>query len=528
VQNGADTDLQWDQNGATGGATWNTLVHFQNTTASAFTTDTFSLGYNPDGSGINGQTLTGTDAGETITGTLGDDTINALGGNDTVYGRAGADNIDGGAGYNYLYGEAGDDVIKGGDDGNGMDGGDGTDTLNGGIGQDSMTGGNGNDTLNGGAGADYMYDTSGNNVLKGGDGDDQMYGYSGNNTLDGEAGNDYLETSGGKSVLNGGDGNDTLYSRGNDALSGGAGNDILSIFSQATTVDSGDGDDVIYVNGSVVQGLTTGAGADTIYLRAFSKLTVTDFTPGANGDKLNLDAILSNLSGWDGSSNPFGAGYLRLVPNGTDTDLQWDQNGATGGATWSTLVHLQNTTATAFTTDNLTPGYNPDGSGINGQTLTGTDASETINGTIGDDTISALGGDDKLYGNNGNDKLDGGDGNDLLAGGAGADTLTGGAGSDRFDMNPSGSLDTITDFDATKAASSGGDVLDLADLLSGYDPAKLDDFIRLTVAGNDTVVSVDGNGSAGGAQFEQVAMLQGLTGLNLNSLIANGNFALAA
>ena len=124
--------------------------------------------------------------------------------------------------------------------------------------------------------------------------------------------------------------------------------------------------------------VTTGTGSDLINLYApggSAVITVTDFTPGAGGDVVGLayfSGVLSRLSGWDGSSNPFGAGYLQLTQNGADTDLQWDQDGPTAGSSWQTLLHFQNTNVSDFTSANFNPGYSPDGGGIAGSTITGT------------------------------------------------------------------------------------------------------------------------------------------------------------
>ena len=182
-------------------------------------------------------------------------------------------------------------------------------------------------------------------------------------------------------------------------------------------------------------------------------ITVTDFTAGAGGDMFRLSgddgALLSLLSGWDGSSNPFGSGFLRLQQSGADTLLQWDQDGTAGGANWETLVVFQNTDADDFTDANFVPGYDPDGSAPAGETITGTEDDDTLTGTIGDDTINALGGDDIVFGGwpaptsiNGGDGFDflngeadddiieGGNDDDFLSGGDGNDQLFGQAGND--------------------------------------------------------------------------------------------------
>ena len=221
-------------------------------------------------------------------------------------------------------------------------------------------------------------------------------------------------------TTDGGAGNDVLTG-GNDAdfLSGGTGDDML---------DGGDGDDVLvggvgakaadrrarrrpdhrrrlerraddrrrrrqrlhpYRLAPFASTITTGTGSDTIELihadAGNAGVTVTDFTPGAGGDILEIlgdeGALLSLLSGWDGTSNPFGTGFLRLEQSGADTLLQWDQDGAANGANWDTLVVLQNTDATTFTDANFLPGFPPGGGEPAGETITGTDDGEALSGT---------------------------------------------------------------------------------------------------------------------------------------------------
>jgi VCBS repeat-containing protein len=346
---------------------------------------------------LDGLEIIGTDAGETLTGTINGDRIEARGGNDTVIGLPGADNISGGAGSDSLSGEAGADVIEGGDDGDSISGGDGNDIL---YGQ------NGNDSLDGGVGNDVSY---------GGAGNDSLYDYQGVNSFFGEGGNDTITLDNNQAV---------------ETADGGADNDTFNSYYRYTAPT-----------------ITTGSGSDAINVfypnNGSSTITVTDFTTGSGGDQLNLAAsqgVLSSLVGWDGLANPFGSGFLRLQQNGSDTDLQWDQNGPTSGSAWSTLVKFQNTTAGNFTEDNFVPDYPPDGSGIFGQSLTGTAAGETLNGAFGDDVISGLAGADTINGGNGSDRI---------VGGGDADLLSGGFGRDAFVFNaPTEGMDTITDFTA--------------------------------------------------------------------------------
>ncbi len=397
-QDGADTLLQWDADG--GGDDWETLVVFENTDADDFTDTNFVPGYDPDGSAPTGDTITGTEGDDTLVGTIGADTINALGGNDSVSGLAGADQINGGDGFDELRGEADDDVIEGGND------------------DDVLWGGEGNDQLFGEAGIDILYGEQGDDELSGGGGGDSLDGGEGDDDLDGGDDDDFLTDFAGTNSLAGGLGSDQIAAGSSDG---------------AQTIDGGDGDDTIRHYGRYFAStITTGAGSDTIELLnanvGAAAIVVADFTAGAGGDMFRLSgdegSLLSLLSGWDGSSNPFASGFLRLEQSGDDTVLQWDADG--GGDDWETLVVFENTGAGDFTDANFVPGYDPDGSAPAGETITGTEEDDTLVGTIGADTINALGGSDFVNGGSGADQIYGGNGFDLLYGGADDDVIEGG------------------------------------------------------------------------------------------------------
>ncbi|MCX7149576.1 MAG: type I secretion C-terminal target domain-containing protein, partial [Rhodocyclales bacterium] len=189
--------------------------------------------------------------------------------------------------------------------------------------------------------------------------------------------------------------------------------------------------------------------------------------------------------------------------------------------------------------------------GLGNDIIEGGDGNDTIHGNAGDDVLAGGAGDDLIYGDAGNDVLRGGDGNDTLdgglgsdrleggagndslTGGDGADTLSGGAGNDTLtggllsdtfewtlaDAGAKGTpaVDTITDFN-TAAAPSGGDVLDLRDLLSGENHAtgtgNLANFLHFEKVGGDTKVHISSSGGFGGGfnsgAEDQTVVLQGV------------------
>jgi VCBS repeat-containing protein len=403
-QDGTDTLLQWDRDGSGTDSDWETLVVFENTDPDDFTEANFSPAYDPDGSAPQGQTITGTNDSETLTGTFGDDIINALAGDDNVSGLAGDDVIDGGDGFDSVNGGGGADIVAGGND------------------DDFIVGEDGNDQLSGDAGNDVLFGDLGDDQLVGGDGDDSLDGSDGDDSLTGGDGQDFLSGGLGTNTLTGGLGNDQIVADSTDG---------------AQTIDGGDGDDVIrHIYRSSASSITTGLGSDSIELLnanvGAAAIVVTDFTAGSGAGhdifRLSGDegSLLSLLSGWDGSTNPFDAGFFRLQQNGSDTLLQWDQDGAGTDSDWETLVLFQNTDSDDFTDANFVPGYSPAGGAPAGETITGTNGSDSITGTIGDDIINALGGDDVVSGAAGADSIDGGDGFDFLKGDGGGDVIAGG------------------------------------------------------------------------------------------------------
>ncbi|MFY9478165.1 MAG: Ig-like domain-containing protein [Aquabacterium sp.] len=213
-----------------------------------------------------------------------------------------------------------------------------------------------------------------------------------------------------------------------------------------------------------------------------------------------------------------------------------DRDGDTTGSTLTVNVSKPVITNGTSGADTLTGG-----SGID--FITGGDGNDTINGGAGDDKLYGNNGDDiinggagndVLHGGSGNDTLNGGEGNDLLIGGAGNDVLTGGLGTDVFQWtlaDPGTSaatraVDTVKDFNVA-AASAGGDVLDLRDLLTGENTTggagNLQNYLDFDTSGSNTVIRISptgafSNGNYTAANDHQQIVLEGVnirTGLGL-------------
>ncbi len=86
--------------------------------------------------------------------------------------------------------------------------------------------------------------------------------------------------------------------------------------------------------------------------------------------------LLGSLVGWDAESNPFGAGYLRLIQDGTSVVLEVDLDGSGEDYGYQAMVIFENTSVNDFSADNFVidleslQGYEPDGSGVFGDILT--------------------------------------------------------------------------------------------------------------------------------------------------------------
>jgi Ca2+-binding RTX toxin-like protein len=350
-----------------------------------------------------------------------------------LVGTAGDDKLDGGVQDDVLDGAAGNDFLNGRA---------GNDSVRGGVGDDNLRGEAGNDQLYGGDGKDHLEDSAGNNTLDGGDGDDTLYTEGGNNTLLGGAGNDtFYSVRQAVSVIDGGDGDDWVQAVIGDKVQGGAGNDTLHMFgptdaSRLGTLRGGEGSDSFSVDtyGSGPRVQVWGDGGSDIFFIGVAKegpsdYVIADFTPGAGGDQLDIEAVARHV--WQLSGNPLAPdGVVRLVQSGADTQLYYHGPAQGTIGTDYLLATLSNVRASALTRDNFTGHYAPDGTQERGLTLTGTAGADTLKGFAQGDTLNGGAGDDRLDGYGGGDLLQGGDGNDTLQGNYGDDVLDGGAGND--------------------------------------------------------------------------------------------------
>ena len=112
---------------------------------------------------------------------------------------------------------------------------------------------------------------------------------------------------------------------------------------------------------------------------------------------------------------------------------------------------------------------------------------------------------------------------DVLYGGDGFDQLFGGDGRDVFVFESSSAfndVDQINGFDVGE-----NDSIDITDLLTGYTAgvSDINDFVQISESGGNTTISIDTNGTTGGVSFSDIAQINGLTGLDVDAMLANSS-----
>ncbi|MBD8544573.1 DUF4214 domain-containing protein [Oxalobacteraceae sp. CFBP 8761] len=292
--------------------------------------------------------------------------------------------------------------------------------------------------------------TAGNDVLVGDTQDDTIDGGDGDDQLDGRAGNDTLRGGAVRKII-GGAGNDEItLSHGSEPAD-----------APGLQIDGGEGDDTMrfqYLDTSRRIDVTGGSGSDHYRFNEFNDpaavLTIRDFQTGAGGDMLDVFSFF-----YYRADNPFGTGGgARMVQYGSHVLLQIDADGAAGPRTFATQVVLENTTVSAFTSDNFHEGSHPDGSS-RGQTVAGSLLDDRLSGGRLDDLVRGLAGNDTINGGAGNDVLEGGDGRDFLNGNEGNDELHGGDGNDVLEDSLGNNRLYGDDGNDVLIGGAGGDLL---------------------------------------------------------------------
>jgi T1SS-143 domain-containing protein len=234
--------------------------------------------------------------------------------------------------------------------------------------------------------------------------------------------------------------------------------------------------------------------------------------PAGTGE--NSDTVFNILEPIAGSTMTFNVGSAAAIEASGFNELQL--------GTQSGDYRLLSITVTEeIFPDDINLSFNLDATDGDGDPIAATPFHITIEGTGSPGAgFNLLGtdADEVLLGGVGNDTLIGGEGDDVLIGGLGNDTLTGGGGADTFKwlLGETGT-DTVTDF--AKGFNSGGDRLDLSQLLVGEngsagDLGNLLSYIDISTdslvgtAALDTVIKVDASGGGNFTTPDQTIVLQ--------------------
>lgn len=310
-------------------------------------------------------------------------------------------------------------------------------------------------------------------VLRGTSGRDVIVGRGGVDVIRGEAGNDLICGGGGSDLLIGHDGRDQLDGGGGaDGLNPGPGNDVVR--------GGGSGfDDVRYVNatgaidGSLVDGVVTGMGTDTI--EGVEQIIGGPFDDVIEGnDEFNiligfagndtisaLDGGIDVLAGGEGDDHLDGGAGFDFVENYFRDSFMSPEISA-----GPMVVNLVTGTSTGNGNDVLV-------------------AVEGVSGSLGDDVMTGNAENNEftaLY--EGSDTVDAGDGDDVVDGGEGADDLDGGGGTDLL-----GFLHSPTGITVNLSASTDSE----GDTFANFEDV-LGTFSDDSITGNDGANTLGGAG----------------------------------
>ncbi len=240
-------------------------------------------------------------------------------------------------------------------------------------------------------------------------------------------------------------------------------------------------------------------------------LSSLDALIGTAGDSVD-QTVIQDTSGDDYTTLMFEQGMLVTITDGA---------GLITGFEFTAPDGVELSVTGTIGGDNITTdlGDNELNGRAGNDTLSAGEGNDTLHGGTGNDVLNGGAGDDMLYGDEGNDTLFGDADNDTLNGGQGTDNLFGGTGADTFVFSAAdlgSGVDRVRDFDIAE-----GDVIDISDLLTAYDPLAnaLEDFVRITDNGTNSFVAVDVDG--GGDSFQNVATVFNTTGLTDEQALVN-------
>ncbi|MFN7156566.1 MAG: midcut-by-XrtH protein [Acidovorax sp.] len=290
-------------------------------------------------------------------------------------------------------------------------------------------------------------------------------------------------------------------------------------------------------------------GSETLSIRVSGVPTGASFNAGNNlggGVWQIAPADLPNLALNLPGSYTSSASTLTVQVISTES-----ANGVTASASSTVTLKADYTTVDVTTTESgnyVGFSVNEHIQGGSGNNIIGASGgNNVVLGGDGDDVISSSGGSNILNGGPGDDTISAGSGTDVLIGGPGNDTLKGGEAGESFidvfvwhlgDQGAAGvpAVDTILNFSTASAGSnfSGGDVLDLRDLLQGErvgannGAGNLADYLHFVVSGGSTIIHIShtggfaGDSHAIGAGYSSAAETQRiiLNGVDLQATYA--------
>lgn len=266
-------------------------------------------------------------------------------------------------------------------------------------------------TIVGTADSERLRGTGGRDVIVGRGGEDLIRGLGGNDLLCGGGGSDLVVGGDGRDVLNGGGGA--------DGLQPGAGNDVVAGGSTRF-------DDVRYpdatgpITGSLITGLVTGMGRDTLP-------GIEQIVGGPFDDVIEGNDVFNVLVGLAGNDTITALGGDDALVGGAGDDVLDGGDGFDFAENYFVDVFMSQDILAGPVTVNLVTGVstgNGNDSLVSIEAASGSMGDDVMTGNAeandfvalfeGDDTVDAGPGDDVVDGGEGADDLDGGPGVDLL------------------------------------------------------------------------------------------------------------------